>query len=71
MKCPDCNKELPLRYYWQKKYQCLSCSKYYSPDFLYGYKTATDKMQEENKKLKFMVDNGLGWDDLKDDITYP
>lgn len=30
-----------------------------------------DNMIEENRKLKFMVDNGLGWEDLKNDISYP
>lgn len=24
---------------------------------------------EENKRLKFMVDNGLGWEDMKNDIS--
>ena len=27
--------------------------------------------QEENRKLKFMIENGLGWEDMKNDITYP
>lgn len=26
---------------------------------------------EEIKKLKFMIDNGLGWDDMINDITMP
>ena len=29
------------------------------------------QLTEDNKKLKFMVDNGLGYEDLKNDITYP
>ena len=28
-------------------------------------------LKEKNKKLKFMIDNGLGWEDMKNDITYP
>ena len=28
-------------------------------------------LEERNKKLQFMVDNGLGEEDMKDDITYP
>ena len=28
-------------------------------------------LEEENKRLKFMIDNGLGWEDMKNDITYP
>ena len=28
-------------------------------------------LKEENKKLKSMVENGLDYEDLKDDITYP
>jgi len=30
-----------------------------------------NKLKEENKKLKFMIENGLGWEDMKNDITYP
>lgn len=28
-----------------------------------GFKT----LQDENKKLKFMIDNGLGWEDMQQD----
>lgn len=30
-----------------------------------------DDLKEENRKLKFMIDNGLGWEDLKNNISYP
>lgn len=30
-----------------------------------------EKQRERIEKLKFMIDNGLGWDDMKNDITYP
>jgi len=30
-----------------------------------------EKLEKENEFLKFMVDNGLGEDDLKNDITLP
>ena len=30
-----------------------------------------ENLRAENKKLKFMVENGLGEDDMKNDITYP
>ena len=26
-------------------------------------------LKEENKRLHFMVENGLGWDDMKNDIS--
>ena len=26
---------------------------------------------EKIKKLEFMIENGLGWKDMKNDITYP
>jgi len=32
------------------------------------------KCQEQSneiKKLKFMIDNGLGWEDMRNDITMP
>ncbi len=28
----------------------------------------TEYIKNENKKLKFMIDNGLGWEDLRNDI---
>lgn len=28
-----------------------------------------EKGEAEIKKLKFMIDNGLGWDDMKNDIS--
>ena len=30
-----------------------------------------DPLQEEIKRLRFMIDNGLGWEDMKNDITMP
>ena len=39
-----------------------------------NYEKELDRIQyleEENRKLKFMINNGLGWDDMRDDITYP
>lgn len=30
-----------------------------------------DKLEKENEWLKFMVDNGLGEEDLRNDITMP
>ena len=30
-----------------------------------------EKLREENKKYKFMIDNGLGFEDMKNDIEYP
>ncbi len=30
-----------------------------------------EKLEKENEWLRFMVDNGLGEDDLKNDITLP
>jgi len=30
-----------------------------------------ENLRTQNKKLKFMVENGLGEDDMKNDITYP
>jgi len=30
-----------------------------------------ERLKEENKKLKFMIDKGLGWEDMRNDITYP
>lgn len=32
---------------------------------------ATKQKDEDIKKLRFMVDNGLGWKDMENDITYP
>lgn len=29
------------------------------------------KRDEEIKRLKFMIDNGLGWEDMQNDITMP
>ena len=28
-------------------------------------------IREENKRLHYMIENGLGWDDMKNDIKYP
>lgn len=28
-------------------------------------------LKTENEKLKFMIDKGLGWDDMINDISYP
>ena len=30
-----------------------------------------EKLEKENAYLRFMVENGLGEEDLKNDITYP
>jgi len=30
-----------------------------------------DELLEKVKKLEFMIDKGLGWDDMKNDITMP
>ena len=45
----------------------------------YAAQKIADKMVEERlrgvtercKKLEFMIDKGLGWDDMKNDITMP
>jgi len=29
------------------------------------------EMMEKVKKLEFMIENGLGWEDMINDITYP
>jgi len=29
------------------------------------------ELAKENEKLKYMIDNCLGWEDMKNDITYP
>jgi len=29
------------------------------------------QLTKENERLKDMIDNGLGWEDMKNDITYP
>lgn len=34
-------------------------------------KVDVEGLRKENAKLKFMIDNGLGWEDMKNDITYP
>ncbi len=37
-------------------------------------KVAVEKereLREENRRLKFMIDNGLGWEDMKNDIELP
>lgn len=28
-------------------------------------------LREENKRLHYMIENGIGWDDMKNDIKYP
>jgi hypothetical protein len=28
-------------------------------------------IRDENKRLHYMIDNGLGWDDMKNDVKYP
>ncbi len=28
-------------------------------------------LTEDVRKLRFMIDNGLGWEDIRDDIIYP
>jgi len=30
-----------------------------------------DKLRERCKQLEFMIEKGLGWDDIKNDITMP
>jgi len=30
-----------------------------------------DKLRERCKQLEFMIEKGLGWDDIKNDITIP
>lgn len=30
-----------------------------------------DMLKTENEKLRFMIDNGLDWQDMINDITYP
>ena len=54
---------------------CIDCisggvDKYFEPgDLVELYvKSQLDYVLEENKKLKLMIDNGLGWEDLKNDI---
>lgn len=37
----------------------------------YASQVNAEELKEEINKLRFMIDNGLGWDDMKNDITYP
>ena len=30
-----------------------------------------ERLSEENKKLRFMIDKGLGWEDMRNDIIMP
>lgn len=52
--------------------------KKYEDAFEHGFIEASVDAYDENKllrqeieKLKYMIDNGLGWEDLKDDTVYP
>lgn len=45
----------------------LGCSFY--QDNIFDFESKI--LKEEIKRLHFMIDNGLGWDDMKNDITLP
>lgn len=43
----------------------------YEAAFQHGFIEACVDSYDEIKKLKYMIDNGLGWEDMKNDIKYP
>ena len=46
-------------------------NKSYEDGFEHGYIEASVDAYDEIKKLKYMIDNGLGWEDIKNDVSYP
>jgi hypothetical protein len=48
------------------KFQVSQCV-----DIQFKGKERIVELEEEVRKLKFMVDNGLGWEDMKNDTKYP
>ena len=43
----------------------------YEAAFQHGFIEACVDSYDEIKKLKYMIDNGLGWEDMKNDVQYP
>ncbi len=40
-------------------------------DLEYSLYTQVVNLKEQKKKLEFMIENGLGWKDVENDITMP
>lgn len=57
----DCNHDFDSGYFDNKAlmFRCKNCG-LYAKDYI-------EQLQAKNKKLKFMIDNGLGYEDLRRD----
>lgn len=53
------------------KNEAVKAMEEYAEQFKDKHESDINELKEENRKLRFMIDNGLGYEDMKNDITYP